>query len=202
MDAFVVAPAHGEAHPFDSDRRVRLGMLFYVLTDVTFSVFLLVTYVWLRGYNTGGGWFPLKEQVPDQGTSVVLVALIVVSAVSFFVAYRGIAAGNQTILRAGLTLALVLLVATLVEQIRFMGQQQFSAADGSFASTFIVLSGYHIYHLCFGLFFGLGLTIRAFRGFYSRERHLGLITVGYFWYWMALYPVVVLLMMTLLPPRI
>ncbi len=62
--------------------------------------------------------------------------------------------------------------------------------------------GDHVYHLSIGLFLGLALTIRAFTGRYTAERHLGVITVGYFWYWMALMPVLVWIMMAVLPPKL
>lgn len=203
MDAFVVAPGHTAAPAVDNDRKVRLGMLFYVLTDVTFVIFLLVSYVWLRAYNTNGGWFPFNGmRLPDSSTINLLTGLIVVSAICYFVAYRGILAGNQLVLRIGLALALLLAVVTVIWQIRFMGQQQFATKDGSFASTFILLSGYHVYHLLLGIFLGIGVTVRAFQGRYTADRHLGIITIGYFWYWMALMPVLVTLMMALLPPKL
>lgn len=203
MDAFVVAPGHAAAPAVDNERKVRLGMLFYVLTDVTFAIFLLVSYVWLRAYNTNGGWFPYKGMpLPDTTTTYILTGLIVVSAICYFVAYLGVLGGNQLITRIGLALALLLAVVTVVWQIRFMGQQQFAAKDGSFASVFLLLSGYHVYHLLLGIFLGLGVTVRAFQGRYTRERHLGIITIGYFWYWMALMPVLVTLLMTLLPPKL
>ena len=202
MDAAVGA-GHAAAHHIDNERKVRLGMLFYVLTDMILVLFFFASYVWLRAYNTDGGWFPFKHmRLPDQATSNILVLLIVISAVSFYVAYRGIRAGNQTILQAGLAVAVALVLATLVWQIRFMGQQQFAALDGSFASTWIVLSGYHVYHLFLGAFLGLGLLHRALRGKYSAEHHLGLVTIGYFWYWMALMPVIFWLIMAILPPKL
>ncbi|HEX8037289.1 MAG TPA: cytochrome c oxidase subunit 3, partial [Ktedonobacterales bacterium] len=117
-------------------------------------------------------------------------------------AYRGVLGGSQLVVRIGLALALLLAVVTLIWQIRFMGQQQFAAKDGSFASTYILLSGYHVYHLSIGVFLGLGLTVRALQGRYTRERHIGIVTIGYFWYWMALMPVLVTLMMALLPPKL
>jgi len=203
VDSTISAAGYPAPHAIDDDRKVRLGMLFYVLTDVILVTFLFAAYVWLRAYNTNGGWFPFAGMaLPDPTTSVVLVLLILGSGVCFVVAQQGIRAGNQILLRVGLVAALVLLVVTLVGQIRFMGQQQFGPLDGSFASTFIVVNGYHVYHLLFGLFLGLGLTVRAFQGRYSAQRHLGLITIGYFWYWMALMPLLFWLLMLLLPPKI
>ncbi len=163
MDSTISAAGHAAPHAIDDDRKVRLGMLFYVLTDVILVTFLFAAYVWLRAYNTNGGWFPYQGMaLPDSTTSFVLVLLVVLSGVCFIVAQQGIRAGNQLLLRVGLVAALVLLVVTLVGQMRFMGQQQFGPLDGSFASTFIVVNGYHVYHLLFGLFLGLGLTVRAF----------------------------------------
>lgn len=203
MDAFVVTHGHAAAPTVDNDRKVRLGMLFYVLTDVTFVVFLLVSYVWLRAYNTNGGWFPYtKMPLPDTGTTYLLTGLMVASGLCYFAGYLGTRGGNQLVTRIGVALALLLTVVTVVWQIRFMGQQAFAAKDGSFASIFILLSGYHVYHLLLGTFLGLGVTVRAFQGRYTQERHLGIITIGYFWYWMALTPVLVTLMMVLLPPKL
>lgn len=194
---------HAEAHGFDDDRKVRLGFLFYVLTDVTFVLFLFASYVWLRAYNTNNAWFPFKGMaLPDSNTTYVLLGLIVVSALCFYLAYLGARSGNQLLLRIGLLVAFLLCVATLVGQIRFMGEQQFATGDGSFASIYILLSGYHVYHLAIGAFLGFALTVRAFRGFYTRERHLGLVTVGFFWYWMALMPVVFWLLTLALPPQL
>lgn len=200
MSVAVPASGHHSEHVGNDESKVRLGMLFYVLTDVIFVAFLFAAYIWLRAYNTDKGWYPAHYRLPDAMTTNVLDAIIVVSAICFYIAYRGARAGNQLMIRVGAVLALVLLIVALVGQIRFMGQQQFASTDGSFASTFIVLSGYHVYHMLVGLFLGLGLTIRALRGKYSAEHHLGLVTIGYFWYWMALMPVLFTLIMTALPP--
>src|SRR5271165_412275 len=79
-----------------NERKVRFGMLLYVLADVLFVIFLMVSYPWLRAYNTDQGWFPYAGMsLPDQGTSFTLVLLMVVSAVFFFLGYLGIRAGNQ-----------------------------------------------------------------------------------------------------------
>ncbi len=178
-------------------------MLFYVLTDVTFVIFMLVAYPWLRSYNTDQGWFPFQHmRLPDQGTTVTLLLLMVVSAVFYFIGYMGIRAGNQWILRIGMLISLVLMLIALVGQIRFMGSQQFSTGDGTFADTWLLFSGYHIYHLLWATFLGLGVTHRAFRGRYTKEKHLGVVTIGYFWYWAALTPILIFILMTALPPKL
>jgi cytochrome c oxidase subunit 3 len=203
VDAAIGASGHAAAHHVDDDRKVRMGMLFYVLTDVIFVFFLFAGYVWLRAYNTDGSWFPYKGmRLPDATQVNLQVLTIVLSGVFFFVGYQGIKRGNQAVLKVGVVLAVVLEIVALIWQIRFMGQQQFATLDGSFASTYILISGYHVYHMLIGLFLGLGVAHRALRGRYSQEKHLGMVTVGYFWYWMALMPVVFWLLMAVLPPKI
>jgi cytochrome c oxidase subunit III len=202
MDAAISAHGHAGEHDIDNDRKLKIGMGFYVLVDIIFVIFLFVAYIWLRGYNTGGGWFPDKTKLPDAGTANLLTGLIIVSAVCYYVGYLGIKRGNQTVLRVGMVLALVLEIATLVGQIRYMGHLPFVTTDGSFASTFIMLSGYHVYHLLMGLFLGVGITHRALRGRYAADKLVGVVTIGYFWYWMAAMPVLMTLLMLALPPKI
>jgi heme/copper-type cytochrome/quinol oxidase subunit 3 len=185
-----------------NERKVRFGMLLYVLADVLFVIFMMVTYPWLRAYNTDQGWFPFQGMaLPDQGTSFSLVLLMVVSAVFFVLGYLGIRAGNQVVLRACMLISLLVMLVALVGQVRFMGAQQFGPQDGTFADTWLLFSGYHIYHLLWATFLGLGITVRSFHGKYSKAHHLGVVTVGYFWYWAALTPVLFYVLMALLPPK-
>jgi heme/copper-type cytochrome/quinol oxidase subunit 3 len=185
-----------------NERKVRFGMLLLVLADVLFVIFMLVTYPWLRAYNTDQGWFPFQGMaLPDQGTSFSLVLLMVVSAVFFFLGYLGIRAGNQVMLRVCMLFSWLIMLVALVGQVKFMGAQQFGPLDGTFADTWLLFSGYHIYHLLWATFLGLGITNRSFHGKYSKAHHVGVVTVGYFWYWAALTPVLFYVLMALLPPR-
>jgi heme/copper-type cytochrome/quinol oxidase subunit 3 len=202
MGAAVATHGGHAASHIDDDAKVRLGMRFYVLTDIIFVAFLLISYIWLRAYNTGGSWFPKGTKLPDATTSWVLTGLMVASAVAYYLAYQGVRMSNQGLLRGGLAVATLLTIATLIGQLHFMANLPFVTTDGSFASAFILLSGYHVYHLFFGTFLGLGVTHRALRGRYAPDRTLGVVTVGYFWYWMAAFPVLVSLMMLVLPPQL
>jgi heme/copper-type cytochrome/quinol oxidase subunit 3 len=205
MDAAISAPAHassgGHASHIDEAHKLRFGMGFYVVTDAIFVLFLLVAYVWLRGYNVAGGFFPAGTKLPDAMMSDILTGLVVASAFFYYLAYAGIRRGSQGQLRVGLLIATLLVLAALIGQIRFQGHLPFVTTDGSFASIYLMLSSYHIYHLLIGLFLGLGVTHRAFRGRYAAGTPVGLQVIGYFWFWMALMPVVVAIMMFLLPPQ-
>lgn len=186
---------------WSDDRKVRLGMFFYVLTDVTFAIFLLATYVWLRAYNTDGNWRPTNIG-PDMQQVALLTLVIIASAASYFVATLGARARSAGLVKAGLLVALVLLIVNLVGTIYSMGHLNFTSQDGGFASTYLVLTAYHIYHMLIGLFLGLALTIRALRGRYADGEYLGITVGGYFWYWAAILAVAVWLMLIVLPPQL
>ncbi|HEY1388342.1 MAG TPA: cytochrome c oxidase subunit 3 [Ktedonobacterales bacterium] len=201
MASSIPASGHAASHGdgVDHDLKLRRGMLFYVLTDVLFVIFMLASYVWLRAIHADG-WFPQGTKLPDDQTVYILTGLCVLSAIFFFIGFMGLRGGSATTLTICMAIATVLAIAALSGQFRFMGNLPFTTADGSFASTYILLSGYHIYHLLLGIFLGIGVTHRALRGRYSSNRTAGLSAIGYYWYWMALFPVLVTLMVQLLPP--
>jgi heme/copper-type cytochrome/quinol oxidase subunit 3 len=191
------AAGHGDY--VNQDLKLRRGMLFYVLTDVLFVIFMLASYVWLRALHADG-WFPQGTKVPDETTVYILTGLCVVSAIFFAIGFLAIRAGSHNGLLICMAVATVLIIAGLSGQIRFMGHLPFTVSDGSFASIYILLAGYHVYHLLLGVFLGVGVTIRALRGRYRRDQTSGLSAIGYYWYWMALFPVLVTLMVQFLPP--
>jgi cytochrome c oxidase subunit 3 len=201
MASSIPASGHAASHDdgVDHDLKLRRGMLFYVLTDVLFVIFMLASYVWLRAIHAEG-WFPQGTKLPDDQTVYVLTGLCVLSAIFFFIGFMGLRGGSKTTLTICMAVATVLAIAAVSGQIRFMGHLPFTTGDGSFASTYILLSGYHIYHLLLGIFLGIGVTHRALRGRYSSDRTAGLSAIGYYWYWMALFPVLVTLMVQFLPP--
>lgn len=209
MDTAIASGGHGEhgsgalsGEEQLNERKVRLGMLFIVIADALFVVFMMVTYPWLRAYNTDQGWFPFAGMaLPSSTVSLVLALVMVASAIFFFIGYLGIRAGNQTVLKIGMLVSLLLVVVALIAQIKFMGAQQFDTLDGTYADTWLLFSGYHIYHLLWALFLGVGITNRAFRGRYTQVRHVGVITIGYFWYWAALTPVLFYLLTVVLPAK-
>jgi cytochrome c oxidase subunit 3 len=203
MSSIAATPAGAGAGPMSNDRKLTLGMVFYILTDVEFVIFLFISYIWERSYNTDNGWFPIAGmRTPDTNTALILTGALVLSAVFYYIGYRGALANNQVLLRLGLLIALLVTVGTLVAQMRYMGDQQFATIDGTFASSWIMLNGYHVYHLAVGIFLGLAVTIRAFRGKYSAENHVGLNIIGYFWYWMALMPVLMAILLAVFPPQL
>jgi heme/copper-type cytochrome/quinol oxidase subunit 3 len=65
----------------------------------------------------------------------------------------------------------------------------FVVSAGSYASAFMALAGYHVFHLALTVFLGLGIANRARLGrFDSRPEHVRL--VGYWWTWVVLAAII------------
>jgi heme/copper-type cytochrome/quinol oxidase subunit 3 len=197
----IAAHAHSADEQAMNDRKLRFGMIFYILTDVVLAIFLTVSYPFLRTLNNVQGWFPYHFGLNFTSGNIITIVLVA-SGVLYFIGYRALKAGSQGLFKAALTLAVLLMIGSFIAQIKVMGTFPFAATDGSFASTYIVLSAYHAYHLAFGTFFGVGLANRALRGRYSQDRSVGVQLIGYYWYWAVLYSIVLTLLPILLPPAL
>jgi cytochrome c oxidase subunit 3 len=176
----------------DDDQKVRIGMFMYVLADVLFGLFVFISYLFLRVNDTLNAWF--APGTPDlggvQGLNIVLTVVLIVSGIFYAIGQFGVRAGNGLILRVGIVIAAVLWLASIVGQYYYMAHLPFVTADGAFASAYIFMSGYHMFHLLVGLPLMIGVTVRSLQGRYTRERHLGITVIGYYWYWAVIYNII------------
>lgn len=201
MASAMPAATHAAADPSENDRKLRFGMIFYLVTDVAFAIFITAAYPFLRGLNTDSGWLPYHFQL-DFTSGNIITGMLVVSGILYFIGYRALRAENQGLFKLGIGLAVLLMIASLVGQVMVMRGFPFAATDGSFASTYIVLSAYHAYHLVLGTFFGLGLGHRTLRGRYAKTNTTGVQLIGYYWLWVIVYSVVLTLLPMVLPPAV
>ncbi len=58
--------------------------------------------------------------------------------------------------------------------------------QGSYASSFLALSSYHVVHLVLTLFIGLGIWNRARQNLFSAGSHWHVRLVGYWWIWVTI----------------
>jgi heme/copper-type cytochrome/quinol oxidase subunit 3 len=203
-----VATQAAERVEMDEDRKVRLGMLFYVLSDLMLAFFFFGSYIFLRGYNTNDRWVPppvahLIGSGPVTATAWIMT-IAVAGGLSYAVGQWALHRELQRIFTWAMVAALVLYFVDLALQVYVMGHQRYDVTDGSFASSFALLAGYHVYHMALGVFLGLGIVTRAFRGLYRRgdgpPRTTGIACIGYFWYYAALYAVAMWLLLLIQPP--
>lgn len=194
------ARAASHSSHVDDDRKVRIGMFFYVVCDAMFALFMISAYIFYRAENVNGLWaLPKGTRHIDPAMTNTLLGILLASALFFAVAHVSVRNGNQRLARIAIVLAAVLWVVALVMNVRYMGHLPFTQTKGGFAGMYVLFLGYHIYHLIFGLMFVIGITVRTIQGRYTAERHLGFTTIGYYWYWTAIFALIAGLLPLLLP---
>lgn len=150
----------------DEDRKLRLGMLLYVVSDVILAIFFIGTYIFLRAYNTNGRWYPPGSQPPQMLPNTIIMVIAVVGALAFGVGAWALRSANRPLFRFAMLAATLLYLIDGAGQIWLMARQPFTVDVGTYASSFQLLAGYHVYHMLLGIFLGAGIVNRAFRGYY------------------------------------
>lgn len=191
---------HAEEQAFN-DRKLRFGMIFYIVTDVAFSIFLTSAYPFLRQLNTDSGWFPYNFHLDFTSGNQLTIALVI-SALLIFVGMRALQANNQELFKLLVVLASLIMIGCTIAQTFILRTFPFAPTDGSFASTYVTLSFYHLYHLLIGSILAVGITMRALHDRYTPDGATGLRLISYYWYWVALYSVILTLLPIVLPPKI
>lgn len=173
--------AHLDVEPAGQMRR--LGVFLVILADTTFVLSMVFSYLYLRSLNTEGEWLsPDHPGAVSTGTSWVIGLVAVLS----WLAYRWAQDDRREMsaLRAGVLLACAIAVVDLGLQLAQMIGAGFTPRDGAYASAWMALAGYHVFHLLLTLFLGAGILVRAAKGRFDNDRwHVRL--VGYWWTWMA-----------------
>ncbi|HUY62121.1 MAG TPA: cytochrome c oxidase subunit 3 [Candidatus Dormibacteraeota bacterium] len=175
-------------------RKLRIATLLLIASDVVFVTCLFFTYLYLHALNVEGRWLPAGVQPPSAASGVLLAALLVLSAASYRWADLGVRQGDLRRLRTGLGVALGLVVVELLYALWQLAHLGFGPGSGSFADSFIVLSGYHFVHLLLVVLLGAMVLNRARHGRYGPGRAIGVELVGYVWYWVALMAVAMALL--------
>jgi heme/copper-type cytochrome/quinol oxidase subunit 3 len=199
MEVSLGGSAHGEADQVDHERKVRIGMFFYLLCDVMLALFLVSSYIFLRAVNVNNLWFPDGVRRVDPTMSTLMLGLLAASTLFFVLAHTSVRNGNSGLTTIGIVLAALLWIATLIANIYYMGHLPFTQTNGGYAEMYVLFTGYHIFHLLLGLMFVIGITVRTLQGRYSAERRLGYTTIGYYWYWVLIFGVIAYLLPVMLP---
>jgi heme/copper-type cytochrome/quinol oxidase subunit 3 len=186
----MTAEAPALAHPHAEDPAVvagrqRLGVILLIAADVAFVLSLVFTYSYLRGLNTSGNWIPDGGRTVGMGLGWVIAGVVVISLLAYRWAENGIRAGDSGRLTVGLLLALVLILVDLGLQLYQLGTSHLVTTDGSYASSFIALGGYHVVHLLLTAFLGIGVWNRARKGMFTAGGHAHVHVIGLWWVWVT-----------------
>ena len=200
----------------NEDRKLRVGMYFYVLSDLFLAIFMFGVYVFLRGYDTNGRWFPPGSKTPDMTQSTVIMVIAVLGGVVYAAGSGALKRKAGSLFRWAMLLSALLFLGDGVYQIWSITHLPFDQTTGSYGSSYVLLAGYHAYHMVLATFLGVGIANRAFRGYYDNTSHgadgahapspefaqrntSGIASIGYYQYYAVVYAVAFWLLLLILP---
>ena len=216
MNEAVVMPGGVHAEPGMRVYNQKLGMWVFLASEVMFFTGLIGAYIILR-FGTAA-WalpgVPLEEGGTPLAINITAVNtfMLICSSVTMVKAFAAIEHGDQK----GLRLFLVL---TVLLGASFVGIQVFEYMKlihegflphcsehlaalvpncNLFASTFYTMTGFHGTHVSLGVLAMTWVTVKAFRGKYTKENHGGVEVIGLYWHfvdlvWIILFTIVYLI---------
>ena len=168
--------------PVNPARRSNPGwwvMVLVIITEAMLFVYLLFSYAYLGSmtgapFPTGG---PPKLNLVAPNTAILLI-----SSGTMYWAERGIRVGNQTRLRIGMLITLVLGIIFLVIQGIEYSHKQFALQTDAYSGLFFTITGLHGMHVFVGLLMNIVVQIWAWRGWFTAERHLAVTNAAMYWH--------------------
>jgi cytochrome c oxidase subunit 3 len=167
-----------------------LGLWVFICTEALFFGMLIGSYLYLR--VRAGVWPP--PGMPERDLLVPLINSVVLlsSGLTMHAAHLSIRKGNVAVLRGGIVATLVLGAAFLGGQAWEYTHAGFGLSSGLLGSSFFTLTGFHGIHVLVGLVFLALVLLRAGRGVYTPERHLGIEASALYWHfvdavWVVLF---------------
>lgn len=168
-----------------------LGMFLFIASEAMLFGSFFTAYFFVRVVNPEAlPWPPDPFHLPVF-VAGVNTAVLVTSSFTMHWALQSIKRGNRRGLQAGLVLTLALGLAFLLTQAIEYAHVGFAPHDYAFGSVFYGLTGLHGAHVFVGLSLLTFATIRAFRGHFSPEHHLGVEIPGIYWHFVDVMWIVV-----------
>jgi cytochrome c oxidase subunit 3 len=202
MEAHAAADHAHAGHPPEAHQSSRvdarvLGMFLFIASEVMLFGSFFTAYFFVRVVRENSTAWHHIHHLPVF-VAGVNTAILLTSSATMHWALQSIKRGNRVGMQAGLVLTFFMGVTFLATQVTEYARIGFAPGDDSFATIFFSLTGLHGAHVFIGLNLLLFATIRAFRGHFSPEQHLGVEIPGIYWHfvdvmWIVVYTTVYIL---------
>ena len=172
MEAASIAHAdhhHGPpaAHRSSRVEAPTLGMLLFIISEVMIFGAFFTAYFFIR-VVTNDPWPAPGTKLPE-AVAGINTAILLSSSLTIHWALTAIKRGNRFGLKAGMVTTFLLGLTFLTVQINEYVHIGFAPHDSAQATVFYSLTGLHGAHVFIGLCMLLMVTVRSFRGHYSRR---------------------------------
>ena len=173
-----------------------LGMFLFIASEIMLFGSFFTVYFFDRVVNNPyhGQWPPPAYERPVF-IAGINTCILVTSSFTMHWALTSIKRGNRAGLQGGLVLTFLMGLTFLLTQVVEYARVGFAPGDNSFATVFYCLTGLHGAHVFVGLTLLCFASIRAFRGHFSPDHHLGVELPGIYWHfvdvmWIVVYTTV------------
>ncbi len=188
------ADAHDHHGPPPANRSSRvdpqvLGMLLFIISEIMLFGAFFTAYFFIRIVNDNP-WPAAGTELPKL-IAGFNTAVLLSSSLTMHWALTAAKQGNRWALKAGLLTTFLLGATFLTVQINEYVHLGVAPATSAQASVFYGLTGLHGAHVFIGLTLLLFATLRAFRGHFTPEQHLGVEVPGIYWHFVDVMWVIV-----------
>ncbi len=165
------------------------AMRLVIATEAALFAYLLFSYFYVAT-TTAAHWPPSGP--PELTLALPNTAILLLSSLTMWFADRSIQGDHDGRLRLGLLLTLLLGLGFLGVQIVEYSHLKFTPQTNAYGSLFYTITSFHGAHVAVGLLMIGFVLARAVRGDFTRDRHLAVKVVGWYWHfvdvvWLAVF---------------
>jgi cytochrome c oxidase subunit 3 len=174
-----------KAHTNEVSHGLRVGMVLFIASEVMF----FFAFFWAFFHHSLGG-SPSTLQWPPEGIDVLdawhlpfyNTIILLTSGMTCTRAHLYVESDMNAKAAKWIWITVALGALFLGLQVFEYGQAGFSLDDGVYPSTFYLATGFHGFHVFVGTTFLLVCAIRANKGHFSAEKHIGFQSAAWYWH--------------------
>src|SRR5258706_1628456 len=207
----VIREGQNSLHNAQVDRSFRLGMAWFIFTEVMFfgAMFAAVFYMreisvpdlahglsaqlW-QGYSggwpaSGPGLHSTVQPMSARGVPALNTALLLLSGLTITMAHQAMPRGNFRLLIFGLAatvaLGLVFLLMQATEYRHAISELHLTLSQGAYGATFFLLTGFHGVHVAVGVTMVSVILVRSLLGQLTPQHHFALDAISWYWHFVG-----------------
>lgn len=174
----------------DHNRVVQMGLRYGMILFISSEVMFFVGFFWAF-FNASifpsaliaFRWPPAGIETFDAfGIPFLNTMILLLSGCTVTWAHHGLRAGARDVLIKGLALTVVLGITFTLLQAYEYRHAAFGLKDGIYASTFYLATSFHGLHVIIGTIFLTVCLLRALRGHFTADHHVGFEAAAWYWH--------------------
>ena len=193
-EKFVVRQERSESWPFQGVGNVKLGVWFFLASEVIFFSALIAAYIFVRINSVT---WPAPGEIFSIQHGAINTFILLTSSLTAVLALVAAKQGSKRGLLGGLTITFILGLAFLINKASEWSElfeHGFDFASGLPASSYFITTGAHSVHIMVGLVIIVYLLIRGYGGMYTKGDSDSVEQFGLYWHfvdivWVFLFPI-------------